>query len=123
MFKTLYELLTGPNANPAYRTDVFPTVGLFTLVVSLLTVVLFYLLLGRWKPVWHKLGHWLITMVLLAGFAGYFAIATAKAATEEEADSYMYTFALFNILFAIVYFIVFSLLLKKTSIFAKRTPF
>lgn len=123
MFRTLYELLVGHNTNPAYASDVFPSVGLFTLVFALIAVVLFYLLLGRWKPVWHKLSHWFITMLLLAILSGYFAISVAKKATEEGPDSYMYTFGLINILYAIVYFVILSLLLKKVSIFAKRTPF
>jgi glucan phosphoethanolaminetransferase (alkaline phosphatase superfamily) len=123
MFKTLYELLVGQNTNPAYASDVFPTVGLFTLAFAGIAAILFYLLLGRWRPIWHKTVHWLVTILILAAAAGYIAVSVAKKATEEDADSYMYTFSLINVLYVIVYFIILSLLLKKASIFAKRTPF
>lgn len=123
MFKMLYELLAGKNSNPAYATDVFPTVGLFTIAFAGVAAILFYLLLGRWRPIWHKTVHWLVTMLILAAVAGYIAVSVAKKATEEDADSYMYTFSFINVLFVVVYFIILSLLLKKASIFAKRTPF
>ncbi len=123
MFKTLYELLTGTNADPVYSTDVYPSVGLFTLLFALIFGLIFYLALGRWKPVWDKLIHWVITLVLLIGVAVYFAITQAKGATGEDADAFMYKFSLVNALYASIYFIIFSILMKKASIFAKRTPF
>src|SRR5215212_3835240 len=108
MFKSLYELLTGQNADPTYSTDVFPTVGLFTLLLSLITALIFYLLLGRWKPVWEKLGHWLITIAIISVASGFFALSQAKSATGEEANSYMYSFSMINALYSLVYFVVFS---------------
>lgn len=122
MFKLLYELI-GKNPDPSYVSDVYPSVGLFTLLVALIFAVVFYLLLGRWKPVWDKTPHWIATLFILAALAFFFAFSTAKSATGGEADSYMYTLSLINAVYAILYFVVFSLLLKKGSIFAKRTPF
>ena len=123
MFKFLYELIAGKNADPIYATDVFPAVGLFTLLFSLIFGLVFYLALGRWKPVWDKLIHWVISLVILVGIAFFFALSQAKGATGEDADAYMYKFSLVNSLYAAIYFIIFSILLKKASIFAKRTPF
>jgi hypothetical protein len=123
MFKTLYELLTGQNADPTYSTDVFPTVGLFTLAFTLVIALIFYVLLGRWRPVWEKTGHWLVTLLLISATSGFVALGMAKSATGEEANAYMYSFSMINALYSVVYFFVFSLLLKRTSIFAKRTPF
>lgn len=122
MFKFLYELF-GKNADPIYGTEVYPAVGLFTLVFSFVFVIVFYLALGRWKPIWDKLGHWIVTLIILVLFAVYLALTQSKRATGEDYDSFMYSFALVNALYAAIYFIVFSLLLKKASIFAKRTPF
>jgi len=123
MFTTLYELLTGKNADPTYSTAIFPTVGLFTLIFTFIAAVIFYLLLGRWKPVWEKTTHWLVTIVIISVVAGFFAISQALSETGEEANAYMYSFSLINALYAVVYFFIFSLLLKKASIFARRTPF
>lgn len=124
MFKFIYELFCGTNADPVYATDVYPTVGLFTFLLVLIVALVFYLALGRWKPVWDKLIHWVITLIILAGIAIYFALTQAKHATgEDDYDSYMYKFSMINALVAFFYFVLFSLLLKKASIFAKRTPF
>lgn len=124
MFKFLYELICGQNVDPTYGNNVYPSVGLFTLVFSLAFAIIFYLVLGRWKPIWDKLKHWVITIILLIGLSVFFALTQAKGATAEESyDSFMYKFALVNALYAVVYFIIFSLFLRKLSIFAKRTPF
>ena len=123
MFKSLYEVLTGTNADPVYGTDVYPIVGLFTLIFSLIFALVFYLALGRWKPVWDKLVHWIITLILLVAIAVIFALSQAKGATGEDVDAFMVKFSLVNALYATIYFIIFSFLLKKASIFAKRTPF
>lgn len=123
MFKALYELLCGTNPDPVYATNVYPSVGLFTLLFALIFALVFYLALGRWKPVWDKLRHWVIILIALAAIAFYFALSQAKGATGEDADAFMVHFSLVNALYATIYFIIFSILLKKASIFAKRTPF
>jgi 4-amino-4-deoxy-L-arabinose transferase-like glycosyltransferase len=124
MFKFLYELICGQNVDPTYANNLYPSVGLFTLVFALVFAIIFYLALGRWKPIWDKLKHWVITIILLICLSVFFALTQAKGATSEESfDSFMYKFAMVNALYAVVYFILFSLLLRKVSIFAKRTPF
>lgn len=123
MFTAIYELLSGTNDDPIYASDVYPNVGLFTLVFAIVFAILFYLLLGRWRPVWDKTVHWIITMVLLAGIAFYLAVSQSVNATGEEADAFVYKFAIINAVLVVVYFFIFSVLLKKASIFAKRTPF
>lgn len=123
MFSLLYELLGGKNDNPVYEESIFPSVGLFTLILSVIFALVFYLLLGRWRPVWDKQKHWLITIVLLAFIASGLAYGQAKNGTEDDADAYMFTFSMINALYAVVYFIVLSLFFKRASIFAKRTPF
>ena len=123
MFQALFELLAGRNADPSYATDVYPSVGLFTLIMSLGFAVVFYILLGRWKPIWDKLVHWLVTIVILAICASIMAVHQAKTGTGGEGDAYMYTFSVVNAFYAVLCFIIFSFLFKKASIFAKRTPF
>jgi len=123
MFTSIYELLCGKNDDPVYASTVYPNAGLFTLVFAIIFVIIFYLLLGRWKPVWDKVSHWIITLVLLIGIAFYLALSQSKNATGEDADSFMYKFAIINAVIATVYFFIFSVLLKRASIFAKRTPF
>ena len=124
MFKALYEIFVDQNPDPAYQMQIFPTVGKFTLVFTIVFALIFYFLLGRWKPVWEKLVHWIITMVAIALAAAFFAIQQAQVGmNQSNIDSYMYSFALANALYAVVFFFILSLLLKRFSIFAKRTPF
>lgn len=123
MFKLIYELLAGKNDDPVFANDVYPSVGLFTLLFAFIIALIFYLALGRWKPIWDKLIHWIITLILLVSIAIFFALTQSKGATGEDYNAFMYKFSLVNALVASFYFIIFSFLLKKASIFAKRTPF
>ncbi|SFF00352.1 hypothetical protein SAMN05518672_1144 [Chitinophaga sp. CF118] len=123
MFSILYELLGGKNANPAYEESIYSFVGLTTLIISIIFASVFYLFLGRWRPVWDKLKHWLITIVVLAIATNLLAFNMARMITEENTDAYMVTFSFINALYAVVYFIILSFILKRASIFAKRTPF
>lgn len=123
MFTAIYELLCGKNDDPVYASDIYPNVGLFTLVIAIVFAIIFYLLLGRWRPVWDKVSHWIISLIVLAGIAFYLALSQSKNGTGEDADSFMYKFSIFNAFIAVVYFFIFSVLLKRTSIFARRTPF
>jgi 4-amino-4-deoxy-L-arabinose transferase-like glycosyltransferase len=123
MFTSIYELLCGKNDDPVYASDVYPNVGLFTLVFAIVFAIVFYLLLGRWKPVWDKVSHWVISLVILLVIAFLLALSQSKNATGEDADSFMYKFAIINSVLALIYFFIFSVLLKRASIFAKRTPF
>ncbi|TWV93000.1 hypothetical protein [Chitinophaga pinensis] len=83
MFSLLYELLGGKNNNPVYASTIFPSVGLFTVILSVIFALVFYLLLGRWRPVWDKQKHWLVTMVLLALIASGLAYSQAINGTED----------------------------------------
>ena len=124
MFRILYELLCGRNIDPTYATDIYPTVGLFTLIGAAIGCAVFYLALGRWRPIFDKLVHWIISVVLIALIAGILALRLARGAIGgDDYDSYMVKFSMVNGLYAAIFFVLLSLMLKKASIFAKRTPF
>lgn len=124
MFPLLYELLLGQNDDPIYVENIFTPVGVLTLLVTLALAVAFYLLLGRWRAVFHRTPHWIITLVVVAIFAYAYAVYYALDQTNlPESDSYMQGFGGVNLLYALIEFSIFSILLKRFSIFAKRTPF
>lgn len=122
MFSTLYEIFIGENPDyPEYRESIFSAVGIITIVIAGLLAAIFYLALGRWRPVWDKRVHWVITLVL-AAVLGFVLAYTQATGTLGASDSYVVRFGLFNAVFAALYFLIFSLLLKRFSIFARHTP-
>jgi len=124
MFTSIYELFLGQNNDPIYVDEIFTPVGTMTLLVSLGVAVVFYVALGRWKPVFHRTLHWAIALVGTLIFAYAYAVWYAKDRTgADDADSYMTGFGGVNVLVAAILFFLFSLALKNASIFAKRTPF
>ncbi len=124
MFTTLYELFLGQNNDPIYVDEIFTPVGTITLLVALVLALVFYLGLGRWRSVFHRGPHWVITLVVLLIFAFAYAIWYALDRTgADDTDSYMTGFGGINALYAAIEFFVFSVLLKRFSIFARRTPF
>ena len=124
MFITLYELWLGQNNDPIYADEIFTPVGLITLMVSIILAAIFYVILGRWRSVFAGKGPWVITLVAVLIFAFAYAMWYAMDRTgADESDSYMTGFGAINALYAAIYFFVFSILLKRFSIFAKHTPF
>lgn len=124
MFQSIYELFLGQNNDPIYADEIFSPVGTITLLVTLGVAALFYVALGRWKPVFHRAVHWAITLVALLIFGYFYAVWYAKDRTgADDTDSYMSGFGGVNVLLTAVFFFLFSLGLRYASIFARRTPF
>lgn len=124
MFTTLYELFLGQNNDPIYDQEIFTPVGTITLLVTLALAAVFYLGLGRWRPVFHRGVHWVVMLVIVLIFAFAYAVWYALDRTgAANTDSYMTGFGGINALYAGIEFFVFSLLLKRFSIHARRTPF
>ena len=122
IFAPLYELFIGENADfPEYRSDLFDSLGLITFIISVSICLLFYVALGRWKLIWYTTIHWVLTILLVAAIGFGFAFTQAKGQLGTV-DSYLIRFAIFNALYAAIYFIAFSFLFKNFSIFSKRTP-
>jgi hypothetical protein len=121
-FSTLYESVCGVNTNyTEYRDELFRSIGLFTLVAATLICLLFYVFLGRWKLIWFNNIHWAVTIVFcaLTGFLLAFLMAESSL---RLVDGYLIRFALFNALFAALYFVILSFVFKNFSVFSKRTP-
>lgn len=123
-FSSLYEWCIGRNDDPIYKDEVFFSVGLFTVLIAATFCVIFYVGLGRWKPFFYQLSHWIITIIVVAVVSGFLALQQSKGATQStDFDAYMIRFSLFNALISAIYFFLLSILFKRASIFARRTPF
>lgn len=123
IFSNFYQIISGTHHSvPDYVGEVYDNVGVPTLIIVAIITAIFYLMLGRWKPVFFKTGHWIFTLLLTAIIAVVFAFTSAMKVIGES-DSYMFRFSLMNGLLAAVVFFILSIVLKRISIFAKRTPF
>jgi hypothetical protein len=126
-FRFLYEIIGAPQPpadTPVYRDVIFPNIGLLNLGLSLALVVVFYYVINRAMGVatFNKGRHWGIFFFLNAVLAFIIAIwqANAQQATEH---SYIYWLATWNAVLGMLWFFVFSLLLRRGSTNASTTPF
>ena len=110
-----------------FRTDVFPTVGIVTLIVALVLALLYYVVINRMTDKLDQLVHWIIVLVTGAVFGGVFAFIIANnyliGELGETEVGVPLLFWIMNGIYAMLYFFIFSVLLKKASKFATRVPF
>jgi hypothetical protein len=122
LFSSIYELICGVNADyPEYREQLFRSVGLLTIITAFVICFLFYVVLGRWKLIWFNNIHWTLT-IFFSALAGFLLAFLAAKGSLQVVDGYLVRFALANAVFCAFSFILFSFLLKKFSVFSKRTP-
>ena len=123
IFTNLYESIIGIDNSGLDYQNTFKGVGLITIIIAVGVCLLFYLLLGRWKPVWFKLSHWLITLAINSILC--FAIAILQASSGVEGFSlggYVLKFAFLNAILGDILFFITSLLIKRYSKFSKLIP-
>ncbi|MCC2546006.1 hypothetical protein LJY25_06085 [Hymenobacter sp. BT175] len=126
-FRFLYELIGSPqppSETPVYREVIFPNVGLLTLGLSLALVLIFYYLINRAMGVatFNKVRHWVIFLVISAVLS--FLIGIWQANSQAVAShSYIYWMSTWNAILGMVWFFLFSIILKRGSTNASTTPF
>lgn len=127
LFRFLYEIIGAPQPpadTPVYRDVIFPNIGLLNLAVSLALVVIFYYVINRAMGVatFNKGRHWAIFLVLNALIA--FGITVWQASAQQVTEhSYIYWLATWNAILGLLWFFLFSVLLKRGSTNASTTPF
>ena len=125
-FKFIYQLFLAPpqppQARPTYWNEIFPTVGLVTVLSALAMMVIFYYVINHWLPVafFRKTWHWVLFMLLSAAIG--FGYAVNYAHGKEVTGDYVYTFAAVNALYGALFYLIFSFLLRRWSRGASTTP-
>lgn len=119
LFNFLYELFWSP-ANPAYRSEIFPMVGVTSTITVLLLALVFYLVLGRWIAGWNHDKHWTITLVILIAFNGIILLVSALSSVDFS--PFVLYFLLINSIYILIFWMIFSAIFKQFSILAKKTP-
>lgn len=129
-FTFLYELFIGEHPNEAalIRSEVFSVVGLTTLGISLLAVAFYYFILNSLstRARFNYTGYWAAVLginSLIAFFVALNKLAEVLEIHFDDYESYFYIFATENAFYAIVFFVLFSLLLKTYSRHAPFVPF
>ncbi|MCB2378708.1 hypothetical protein LGH70_13990 [Hymenobacter sp. BT635] len=126
-FRFIYELIGSPqppSETPVYREVIFPNVGLLTIGLSLAMVLIFYYLINRAMGVatFNKVRHWVTFLVANAILA--FIIGIWQTNSQEVAShSYIYWMSTWNAILGLVWFFLFSVILKRGSTNASTTPF
>lgn len=110
-----------------FAADVFPAVGIVSLLVSLAICLLYYVVINRITDKLDQVWHWAVFLLLTAAFGGIFAFLSAQSylINIQNADVIIIPllFWVMNALYCLVYFFVFSILLKKASKYATKVPF
>jgi hypothetical protein len=129
MFTSLYSALISIFQGPRpadyglYKTELFPLVGWSTLGVSLLLVLAFYYLFNSvLRTGMFRTTHWVLTLALAAGL-GTFLAYNLSTGHGAEGGSYLGYFMVVNALVGALWFLLFSVLLKRWSTYARTTPF
>lgn len=129
-FNSLYTALIGllydrkPVDFGLYKTEVFNSVGLYTLLTALALMLVFYYVFNHAVSLgtWYRPQHWLYVLLLAAGLGALlaFQVSTGLGALRGP---YLRYFIIVNTLVAPLWFVVFSLLGKRWSRQARTTPF
>jgi hypothetical protein len=134
-FETIYEGF--PPLRLFYITDfsdamfdagAYTAIGLIMLLSSLAMIALYYYLLSNYGSL-NRRGYWLLWILVIAVVnftAAYLSSMSALEAydpvTVYPASKY-FSFSMVNVLWAVVFSFLFSLVLKTRSVSASRTPF
>ncbi|WP_026463605.1 hypothetical protein [Adhaeribacter aquaticus] len=127
-FKFIYELFLSspqpPQTRPIFWNEIFPTVGLVNIALSLLFMAIFYYLINHILPIafFKKAGHWAIFLFLNAALNFWFALQYCDG-KEVEQNSYVWSFCTVNAIYAAIFYILFSFLFRRWSRGASTTPF
>ena len=132
IFATLYDNLM---LNPDFAQDLFDlntyyTVGLLMLVSSFVWMLLYYYLVSNYGN-FYKLTKWIFWILILAiiNFCVGYYISELAMFNLFNPEDYPYTvtdffnFSIVNVLWTILFCLVFSLILKIKSTTASKTPF
>ena len=126
----MYELFIGEHPNEAalIRSEIFPIVGLTTLGITLLAVVFYYYIMNSLstRPRFNYNGYWAVVMVVNAIICFFIALNKIAEGLEvhfDDYEPYFYYFAVENAFYSILFFVLFSLLLKTWSKHAPYVPF
>ena len=129
-FNALYAALIGllydrkPVDFGLYKTEIFNSVGLYTLLMTAALVLAFYYVFNHAISLgtWYRPRHWLLVLLLAAGLGALLAFRVGTG-LEALRGPYLRYFIIVNTLVAPLWYVVLSLVFKRWSRHARTTPF
>jgi hypothetical protein len=133
-FATLYELIIYINgfSNDMYEANAYMDIGLIMLITSLILILVYYYFISNYGVFYKKI-YWFIWLLIIGTinfFSGYYISEISMQSfysTSTGGSPYSFTehftFSMVNVLWAIIFSFLFSIVLKIKSITASKTPF
>jgi len=129
IFADLFKTIIGIEKNYGLDfTEAFKGTGFVICIISLLMAVLFYLVLGRWKPIWNLPKHWYITLFINSLLCILVTFLQSNSTNVPDIVlgqiiGYMIKFSCVSFVLGDILFFIFSIAFKKLSRYCKATPF
>lgn len=115
-------------SNAMYDAGAYTSIGLIMLFSSFVMEILYYYMLSNYGNL-HKRSYWFLWLITIAAVNFIVAYMSSMLALGKSDPNNTYTFSQYftfsmvNVLWAIIFSFVFSLIFKIKSISASRTPF
>lgn len=119
-------------SNDMFQANAYMSIGLIMLISSLLLEIVYYYFISNYGNIYKK-RYWLIWILIIGvlNFASayYHSIVTIEDfySTSTEGSPYSFTehftFSMVNVLWAVIFSFLFSIILKIKSVKASKTPF
>ncbi len=130
LFNSLYAALIGllydrkPVDFGLYKTEIFNSVGLYTLLTAAALMLVFYYIFNHAISLgtWYRPQHWLLMLLLAAGLGALLAFQVSMGLGAIRGP-YLRYFIIVNTVVAPLWFVLFSLVFKRWSNHARTTPF
>ena len=130
-FEILYEGL--PQAKVFYirnfsadmhAADAYPAIGMSMILSALIMEFIYYYVLSNYRN-WYKTRNWVLWLLIICLLNFLIAFLGSKSAVGENGYHFFYymRFGLVNVLWAVIFSFIFSILMKFKSTTASRTPF
>ena len=115
-------------SNAMFSADAYTSIGLIMLFSSFVLIALYYYVFSNYGNL-HKRSYWLLWLLIIAiiNFAVAYTSSLSSLNNYEPSNTYTFsqyfTFSMVNVLWAVIFSFIFSLILKLKSTCASRTPF
>lgn len=107
-------------------TEAFEGIGFSVITISFVMAILFYLVLGKWKPIWNLPSHWKITFAINALLCLLVTILQVNIKVQGieifQVIGYLIKISCVSLVSGSLIFLILSLILKRFSTFCKATP-